>query len=118
MQKRCLDTSSGKAFLTTIIKGLSERWGTLIETISEKDPVLLAASLGPRYRKLKFMEAEDDARVQGEVQVLSIREAKESSSAQSVADSPKQQKTRNVQAQKSAVDDLLHSDTDSHTENS
>lgn len=53
--------------------------------------------------------------MQGAVQVLSIKEAKESSSA---GDSPQQQRTTNVQARKSALDDLLHSDTDSQTEDS
>lgn len=66
MQKRCFETSSGKAFLSTAIKGITERWGTLNNTVSkkdlEKDPILLAASLDPRYRKMTFMTTEDGAR--------------------------------------------------------
>lgn len=58
--QRCFETSSGKAFLSTAIKGITESWGTLNNTISkkdlEKDPILLAAPLDPRYRKMTFMK--------------------------------------------------------------
>lgn len=58
--QRCFETSSGKAFLSTAIKGITESWGTLNNTISkkdlEKDPILLAASPDPRYRKMTFMK--------------------------------------------------------------
>lgn len=88
MQKSCFETGSGKPFLSTAKKkkekGITERCGTL-NTISEKDlekdPILLAASVDPRYRKMKCMAAEDGASVQGAVRVLSINEAKENRSA-------------------------------------
>lgn len=60
------------------------------------------------------MAAEDGARGS---QSPFYEKGKENSRALRAADSPKQQNTRNVQAKKSALDDLLHSDTDSHTEN-
>lgn len=85
MQKSCFETGSGKAFPSTAKKkGITERCG-ILNTISEKDlekdPILLAASLYPRYRKMKCMAAKDGASVQGAVQVLSINEAKENRSA-------------------------------------
>lgn len=86
MQKSCFETGSGKAFLSTAKKkkGITERCGTL-NTISEKDlekdPILLAASLYPRYRKMKCMAAEDGASVQGAGQILSTNEAKVNRSA-------------------------------------
>lgn len=75
----------------------------------EKGPIFLAASIDPRYRNMKCMAVEDSASVQEAVQVLSIKEAKES---HITGDSAQEQKTTNVQAQKSALD------SDSQTENS
>lgn len=64
---------------------------------------------------MKCLAAEDIASVQWAVQVLSTKEAKES---RRTGHFPQEQKTTNVQAQKSeqAVDDLPHSHTDSQTE--
>lgn len=116
-RKAALRRAQEKPFCPLQKKGITERCGTL-NTISEKDlekdPILLAASLDPRYRKMKCMAAEDGASVQGAVQILSINEAKENHSA---GDSLQQQKTTNVQPQKSALDNPRHSDTDSQTEN-
>lgn len=86
---------------------------TISDKYLEKGPIILAASTDPRYRNLKCMAAEDSASEQEAIQVLSIKEAKQS---RITRDSPQEQKTTNVQAQKSALDDLSHSD--SQTENS
>lgn len=86
---------------------------TVSDKYLEKGPIVLAASTDPRYRNLKCMAAEDSASEQEAIQVLSIKEAKQS---RITRDSPQEQKTTNVQAHKSAVDYLPLSD--SQTENS
>ncbi|KAM3837993.1 E3 SUMO-protein ligase ZBED1-like [Diretmus argenteus] len=119
VQKFSFETSSGKAFRSNAKKGIGERWESL--TISaEKDleqdqdpvihhPVFLAAALDPRYRKLLFLTAEDGDRLKGAVQVLAFK-------AVEMADdsSPREKQGINVvRAEKSSLDVLLNSDTDS-----
>lgn len=107
------ETSAGKAFLISAGKGITDRWGGLSTVSVDKDnPIVISAALDPRYRKLKFVSPEDGTRMQGTVEVLALKEAKEPGTHQ--------QNKANVpgtgRGEKSALDSLLQSDTDSQTE--
>lgn len=93
-------------------KGITQRWGS-IGTISadKENPVILAAALDPRYRKLKFLTPEDGIRLQGSVEVLAVKEAKTTGTQDA-----KLQRA-NGSGRKSALETLLQSDTDSFSEN-
>uniref|UniRef100_A0A3Q1B1H2 HAT C-terminal dimerisation domain-containing protein n=1 Tax=Amphiprion ocellaris TaxID=80972 RepID=A0A3Q1B1H2_AMPOC len=106
------ETSSGKSFISSAEKGLTERWGSIC-TISgdNESPVLLAAALDPRYRKLKFLTPEDGIRLQGSIEVLAVKEAKTTGTQDA-----KLQRA-NGSGRKSALETLLQSDTDSFSEN-
>lgn len=109
------ETSPGKAFLASAGKGITERWGSLKTISAERhNPIVLSAAIDPRFRKLKFMAAEDGTRVQGTVEVLAIKEAKETG----IHGCEQQQKKVSDpgRREKSALDNLLQSDTDSLSE--
>ncbi|XP_069389205.1 E3 SUMO-protein ligase ZBED1-like [Paralichthys olivaceus] len=104
-QQTQFETSSGKAFLAIAGKGISERWENLNTVSAERDnPLVLAAAIDPRFRKMKFISPEDGTRVQSAVEVET-----------GIYDAPElEQKRRgNVPGAKSALDNLLQSDTDS-----
>lgn len=113
MQQRSFETGSGKAFLSNAKHEVAERWGNLISVASAadvdsvKNPILIASALDPRFLKLKFLTPEDGTRVQGAVEVLAIKQAKESAG---FGDSTKQYIS--APPEKSVLDVLL-SDTDS-----
>lgn len=71
------ETSSGKSFIASAEKGITQRWGSICTISADKENlVILAAALDPRYRKLKFLTPEDGIRLQGSVEVLAVKEAK------------------------------------------
>lgn len=97
-------------------KGISERWENLNTVSAERDnPLVLAAAIDPRFRKMKFISPEDGTRVQSTIEVLAIKEAKAETG---IHDDPELQLKRrgNVSGVKSALDNLLQSDTDSRSE--
>lgn len=54
-----LPFETGKAFLASADKGITERWGSLTKISAETErhnPVLLSAALDPRFRKLKMAQ--------------------------------------------------------------
>lgn len=106
------ETSSGKSFITSAEKGITQRWGSICTISADKEnPVILAAALDPRYRKLKFLTPEDGIRLQGSVEVLAMKEAKTTGTQDA-----KLQRA-NGSGGKSALETLLQSDTDSQSEN-
>ncbi|KAG9278171.1 zinc finger BED domain-containing protein 1-like [Astyanax mexicanus] len=106
------ETSSGKHFISNVEKGITQRWGSL-STISagKENPVIIAAALDPRYRKLKFLTPEDGIRLQESVEVLAVKEAKTTGTQDA-----KLQRA-NSSDRRSALETLLQSDTDSQSEN-
>ena len=113
VQKFSFETSSGKAFRSNAKKGIGERWEGLLRISAEKDleqdPVLLAAALDPRYRKLSFLAAEDGDRLKGAVQALAFKAVEMADDS----DPRENQGIDVVRAEKSSLDVLLNSDTDS-----
>ncbi|XP_059183544.1 E3 SUMO-protein ligase ZBED1-like [Centropristis striata] len=106
------ETSSGKSFISSAERGITQRWGSLCTVSGDKEnPVLLAAALDPRYKKLKFLTPEDGIRLQGSIEVLAVKEAKTTGTQNA-----KLQKA-NGSGRKSALETLLQSDTDSLSEN-
>ncbi|KAF3836725.1 hypothetical protein F7725_004189 [Dissostichus mawsoni] len=101
-QQTRFETGAGKAFLASAERGINERWGCL-NTISEEkeNPIVLSASLDPRFRKLKFMGAEDGTR---------------GSEIQGCERVQQQRVSVPGRGDKSALDNLLQSDTDSLSE--
>ncbi|KAI4801496.1 hypothetical protein KUCAC02_019391 [Chaenocephalus aceratus] len=115
-QQTRFETGAGKAFLASAEKGINERWGCLNTISAEKEnPIVLSASLDPRFRKLKFMGAEDGTRVQGSIEVLAIKEVR-GSEIQGCEQVHQQSVSVPGRGDKSALDDLLQSDTDSLSE--
>ncbi|KAM3850482.1 E3 SUMO-protein ligase ZBED1-like [Diretmus argenteus] len=115
IQQSQFETISGTTFLVSAGRGITERWGSLSTISAENEnPIVLSAALDPRYRKLTFMSTEDGTRVQGAVQALAIKEAMEPETHGRT----QQQKAANVpgREEKSALDSLLQSDTDSQSE--
>lgn len=113
MQQCSFETSSGKAFLSSAKHEVAEKWGNLISIASAdvdpvKNPILIASALDPRFLKLKFLTPEDGTSVQGAVEVLALKQAKENAGGGNTI----QQQGISVQAEKSVLDVLL-SDTDS-----
>ncbi|KAF3846149.1 hypothetical protein F7725_003227, partial [Dissostichus mawsoni] len=112
-QQTHFETGAGKAFLASAEKGINERWGCLNTISAEKEnPIVLSASLDPRFRKLKFMGAEDGTRVQGTIEVLAIKEVR-GSEIQGCERVQQQRVSVPGRGDKSALDNLLQSDTDS-----
>ncbi|XP_038124484.1 zinc finger BED domain-containing protein 4-like isoform X2 [Cyprinodon tularosa] len=106
IQQTQFETSAGKAFRAIAGKGISERLENLNTVSAERDnPLVLAAAINPRFRKMKFISPE----------VLAIIEAKAETG---IHDDPELQLKRrgNVSGGKSALDNLLQSDTDSRSE--
>lgn len=87
-----------------------------LKSITENSPLVLAAAIDPRFRKLKFLTAEDGTRVQGTIEVLVIQEAKETGICGSNSEQQEEKVSVSVQGEKSALDSLLQSDTDSLSE--
>ncbi|KAJ4930290.1 hypothetical protein JOQ06_019295 [Pogonophryne albipinna] len=115
-QQTRFETGAGKAFLASAEKGINERWGCLNTISAEKEnPIVLSASLDPRFRKLKFMGAEDGTRVQGSIEVLAIKEVR-GSEIQGCEQVHQQRVSVPGRGDKSALDNLLQSDTDSLSE--
>ncbi|XP_051800523.1 E3 SUMO-protein ligase ZBED1-like [Acanthochromis polyacanthus] len=108
------ETNSGKSFISSAEKGITQRWGSICTISGDKEnPVLLAAALDPRYRKLKFLTPEDGIRLQGSIEVLAVKEAKTTGTQD--AKGPMQR--AHGSGRKSALETLLQSDTDSLSEN-
>lgn len=106
------ETSSGKSFTSSAETGITQRWGNICTISGDKEnPVLLAAALDPRYRKLKFLTPEDGIRLQGSIEVLAVKEAKTTGTQDA-----KLQRA-NGSGRKTALETLLQSDTDSLSEN-
>ncbi|XP_051958615.1 E3 SUMO-protein ligase ZBED1-like [Xyrauchen texanus] len=117
IQQTQFETSSGKAFQTIAGKGISERWENLNTVSAERDnPLVLAAAIDPRFRKLKFISLEDGTRVQSTVEVLAIKEAKAKTGLHDDPEELQQKKRGHIPGGKSALDNLLQSDTDSLSE--
>ncbi|CAG5881301.1 unnamed protein product [Menidia menidia] len=115
IQKTQFESSSGEAFRAIAGKGISERWANLNNVSAERDnPLVLAAAIDPRFRKMKFISPEDGTMVQSTIEVLAIKEAKAETGIH--GDLEVQQKRGNVPGGKSALDNLLQSDTDSLSE--
>lgn len=103
-------TSAGKAFKDLSVKGICERWENINSVSPEKDnPLVLAAAIDPRFRRMKFISPEDGTRVQSEIEVLAIKETKLETD---MHDDPELQPKKG----NSAIDNLLKSDTDSQIE--
>lgn len=65
------ETSSGKSFITSAEKGITQRWGSICTISADKEnPVILAAALDPRYRNLKFLTPEDGIKCRGVLKCL------------------------------------------------
>lgn len=117
IQQTQFETSSGKAFQAIAGKGISERWENLNTVSAERDnPLVLAAAIDPRFRKLKFISPEDGTRVQSIVEVLAIKEAKAKTGLHDDPEELQQKKRGHIPGGKSALDNLLQSDTDSLSE--
>ncbi|XP_039464809.1 E3 SUMO-protein ligase ZBED1-like [Oreochromis aureus] len=109
-----LETSSGKSFIASAEKGITQRWGSVCTSSADKEnPVILAAALDPKYRKLKFLAPEDVIRVQGTVEVLAVKEA----NAGTHEHAKVQTANGSGRIEKTALDNLLESDTDSQGDN-
>ncbi|XP_063324202.1 E3 SUMO-protein ligase ZBED1-like [Pelmatolapia mariae] len=109
-----LETSSGKSFIASAEKGIKQRWGSICTFSADKEnPVILAAALDPRYRKLKFLAPEDVIRVQGTVEVLAVKEA----NAGTHEHAKVQTDNGSGGTEKTVLDNLLESDTDSQGDN-
>ncbi len=114
-QSLSFETEPGKAFLTKASKELTERWGSISTFFKEKDnTVLLCAALDPRFRKLKFMPAEQRIEVQSTVEVLAIKAGKES--WKPTEEGQHQGVIVPRREGESVLENLLHSDTDSLSE--
>ncbi|XP_061697825.1 pyridoxal phosphate homeostasis protein isoform X1 [Syngnathoides biaculeatus] len=73
-----VETSSVKAFQTQVAKQITERWQELFLFQPEApNAVILAAALDPRFRKLKFLTAEDVFKVQSTIQSMALAVKKE-----------------------------------------
>lgn len=92
------------------------RDGRILTLSADRDnPLVLEAAIDPRFRKMKLISPEDGTRVQSTVEVLAIKEAKAETGMHD--DSEVKHKRRgNVPGRKSALDNLLQSDTDSQSE--
>ncbi|XP_074537188.1 E3 SUMO-protein ligase ZBED1-like [Halichoeres trimaculatus] len=114
VHQRQFETSSGKSFIATAEKGITQRWESIFAISAEKEnPVILSAALDPRYRKLKFLAPADGIRVQGTIEVLAVKEA----NAGTRECAQQQRVTGSGRVEKTALDSLLQSGTDSQSEN-
>ncbi len=114
-QSLSFETAPGKAFLTKASKELTERLGSISTFFKEKDnTVLLCAALDPRFRKLKFMPAEQRIEVQSTVEVLAIKAGKDS--WKPTEEGQHQGVIVPRREGESVLENLLHSDTDSLSE--
>lgn len=68
-----------KAFQASAAEQITERWQGLYEFLPDAPkPVLLAAALDPRFRKLKFLPAEEVLKVQTSIQSMALAARKDS----------------------------------------
>ena len=68
-----------KAFQSSAAEQTKERWQGLSEFLPDApNPVLLAAALDPRFRKLKYLPAEEVFKVQSTIQSMGLAVKKES----------------------------------------
>uniref|UniRef100_A0A1A8SJV0 Uncharacterized protein n=1 Tax=Nothobranchius rachovii TaxID=451742 RepID=A0A1A8SJV0_9TELE len=107
-------TSSGKSSSANAEKGIKQRWGS-IRTVFEgkENMVVLAAALDPRYKKLTFLAPEDVIRVQGTIEVLAVKEEAKAGTGEFTQ---LQRADDSGVVEKSALDVLLQSDTESDDE--
>ncbi|KAK9976475.1 hypothetical protein ABG768_021680 [Culter alburnus] len=111
------ETTPGKAFLAKASKELTERWGEISTFCKEKDNiVLLSAALDPRFRKLKFMPAEQRIEVQSTVEVLAIKAGKALWKPTEEGQLQCHSVTAPRKGEESVLENLLQSDTDSLSE--
>lgn len=74
-----LETAPVKAFQASAAEQITERWQELYEFLPDTpNPVLLAAALDPRFRKLKFLPAEEVFKVQTTIQSMALAAKKDS----------------------------------------
>ncbi|KAK0133601.1 Zinc finger BED domain-containing protein 1 [Merluccius polli] len=74
-----LETAPVKAFQASAAEQITERWQELYEFLPDTpNPVLLAAALDPRFRKLKFLPTEEVFKVQTSVQSMALAAKKDS----------------------------------------
>ncbi|XP_059208582.1 E3 SUMO-protein ligase ZBED1-like [Centropristis striata] len=68
------ETTAMKALKADMIQQITDRWNYLL-VFSPEDPntTLLAAALDPRFRKLKFLPAEEVFKVQSTIQTMALR---------------------------------------------
>ncbi|KAM9830564.1 E3 SUMO-protein ligase ZBED1-like isoform 1-T1 [Syngnathus typhle] len=72
------ESDSVKEFQAQVIEQIAERWQKLFSFHPEApNTVLLAAALDPRFRKLKFLPAEDVFKVQSQIQSMALAVIKE-----------------------------------------
>ncbi|XDV36787.1 hypothetical protein PO909_006510 [Leuciscus waleckii] len=75
------ETAPVKAFQDSAAEQITERWEGLYEFLPESgapNPVLLAAALDPRFRKLKFLPAVEVLKVQTSIQSMALAARKDS----------------------------------------
>ncbi|XP_077065670.1 E3 SUMO-protein ligase ZBED1-like [Siphateles boraxobius] len=75
------ETAPVKAFQASVAEQITKRWEGLYEFLPESgapNPVLLAAALDPRFRKLKFLPAEEVLKVQTSIQSMALAARKDS----------------------------------------
>ncbi|KAK0138793.1 Zinc finger BED domain-containing protein 1 [Merluccius polli] len=73
-----LETAPVKAFQASAAEQITERWQELYEFLPDTpNPVLLAAALDPRFRKLKFLPTEEVFKVQTSVQSMALAAKKD-----------------------------------------
>ncbi|KAK3542854.1 hypothetical protein QTP70_005434 [Hemibagrus guttatus] len=72
------ETATVKTLLTNVVQQITERWKDLF-VFSPEDPntILLAAALDPRFRKLKFLPADELFKVQRIIQTMALTLKKE-----------------------------------------
>lgn len=74
-----LETAPVKAFQASAAEQITERWQGLYAFLPDApNPVLLAAALDPRFRKLKFLPAEEVFKVQTSIQSMALAAKKDS----------------------------------------
>nr|XP_055029935.1 E3 SUMO-protein ligase ZBED1-like [Misgurnus anguillicaudatus] len=73
------ETGPVKAFQASAAQQITERWQGLYEFLpNSPNPVLLAAALDPRFRKLKFLPVEEVLKVQTTIQSMALAARKDS----------------------------------------
>nr|XP_055065281.1 E3 SUMO-protein ligase ZBED1-like [Misgurnus anguillicaudatus] len=73
------ETAPVKAFQASAAQQITERWQGLYEFLPDSpNPVLLAAALDPRFRKLKFLPVEEVLKFQTTIQTMALAARKDS----------------------------------------